>query len=136
MITIETAVRAPVDQVWAAWTQPEHIVQWNFASDDWCCPGAEIDLSIGGKFSYRMDAKDGSMGFDFEGTFTRIEMERLIEYVLEDGRKVVITFEVSNGGTRLVESFEAENAFSGEQQRQGWQAILDNFRSHVERVRS
>lgn len=131
-ITIETTVDAPIEKVWTAWTKPEHIVEWNFASADWLCPAAEIDLNVGGKFKYRMEARDGSMGFDFEGTFIAIAPGREIRFVLDDDRKVTVSFEKSDSGVRVVETFEAENESTGEQQRQGWQSILNNFKTHVE----
>ena len=131
-ISIETTVNAPIEQVWSAWVTPENIKHWNFASDDWYCPDALIDLTVGGKFSYRMEAKDGSMGFDFEGRFTSIDANNHIEYALEDGRKVSITFSKVEQGIRIVETFEAEDEHSGEQQKQGWQSILNNFKRHVE----
>ncbi len=131
-ISIETTVNAPMERVWSAWITPDDIQKWNFASDDWCCPQATIDFSVGGKFNYRMEAKDGSMGFDFEGTFILISLHHCIQYALDDDRKVTITFVETQQGTRVVETFEAEDELSGEQQRQGWQCILDNFRKHVE----
>ena len=131
-ITVETIVNSSTELVWAAWTTPEHIVRWNFASKDWQCPKAEINLTEGGRFKYRMEAKDGSMGFDFEGTFTEIETYRQIQYLLDDGRKVSIAFEESKSGVKVVETFEAEGDHTDEQQRQGWQNILNNFKSHVE----
>ena len=117
---------------WDAWVTPENIKQWNFALDDWTCPSARIDLSVGGKFSYRMEARGGSIGFDFEGAFTRIERYRLIEYELGDQRRVSIEYSETESGVRLVERFEAEDENSAEQQRDGWQAILNNFKKHVE----
>lgn len=131
-ISIETTVNAPLEQVWAAWITPDDIKKWNFASDDWCCPDAKIDFTVGGKFNYRMEAKDGSMGFDFEGKFTSINANKGIEYALDDDRKVSITFFETEQGIRVVETFEAEDEFSAEQQRQGWQSILNNFKKHVE----
>jgi uncharacterized protein YndB with AHSA1/START domain len=131
-ITIETTVAAPVETAWKVWTSPELITKWNFASDDWACPRATLDLRPGGKFSYRMEAKDGSFGFDFGGEFTAVEPNRRIEYSLGDNRKVLIEFLPAAGKTRIVESFEAENAHSAEQQRQGWQSILNNFKKLVE----
>ena len=131
-ITIETTVDAPIDEVWEAWIKPEHIVQWNFASEDWLCPKAEIDLTVGGRFKYRMEAKDGSMGFDFEGTFSAIDPGREIKYALDDGRDVTVSFAKSASGVIVVETFEAENEMTGEQKRQGWQSILNNFKTHVE----
>jgi uncharacterized protein YndB with AHSA1/START domain len=131
-ITIDITVAAPSEKVWTAWTSPAHITEWNFASDNWACPRADLDLRPGGKFNYRMEAKDGSMGFDFEGEFTSIETNRRIEYSLGDGRKVTIDFVAEVGGTRVVESFEAEDEHSAEQQKQGWHDILINFKKHVE----
>lgn len=131
-IKIETTINAPVDDVWEAWIKPEHIVKWNFASADWHCPGAELDLTAGGKFNYRMEARNGSMGFDFKGTFTAIDPVREIKYSLDDDREVTVSFQALETGVRVVETFDAENELSGEQQRQGWQSILDNFKSHVE----
>ena len=131
-ISIETTVNAPIEHVWSAWTKPDHIKRWNYASDDWHCPEANIDLSVGATFSYRMEAKDGSLAFDFRGTFTAIDANRLIEYALEDGRKVRITFSKTEQGVRVVETFEAENELAAIQQKEGWQSILNNFKRHVE----
>lgn len=134
MITIETTVNAPLEASWNAWTSPQLITQWNFASDDWACPRAEIDLQPGGKFNYRMEAEDGSMGFDFEGTFTSVIPLQKIEFLLGDDRKVVVEFLPDGGTTRIIESFEAEDSHTSEQQRQGWQSILNNFKCLVERI--
>lgn len=131
-ITIETTVNAPINQVWSAWITPDDIKKWNFASEDWRCPDATIDFRVGGKFSYRMEAIDGSMGFDFEGTFTAIDAKKHIEYALDDGRKVSITFSKSELGIRVVEIFEADDEHVAELQKQGWQSILNNFKQHVE----
>ena len=131
-ITIETIVKADIEAVWNAWNNPDHIKQWNAASDDWHTTASTVDLQVGGKFSSRMEAKDGSMGFDFEGTYTRVIEKELIEYVLGDDRPVSISFHQEGGRVRIVETFEAEDEHSAEQQRQGWQAILDNFARHVE----
>ena len=131
-ITIDVTVNAPVEAAWKAWTSPAQITQWNFASDDWACPSAELDLRPGGKFKYRMEAKDGSIGFDFEGEFTAVTPNRRIEYSLGDDRKVSIDFVPESGATRIVENFEAEDAHSGEAQRQGWLSILQNFKKLVE----
>ena len=133
-ITVETTIEAPLEKVWEAWTNPEHIVQWNFASEDWTCPKAEIDLTVGGKFKYRMEAKDGSMRFDFEGRFKTIDPGREIQYALDDDRKVLIRFKDSDIGVIVIETFEAENELTGEQQRQGWECILNNFKAHVEAI--
>ena len=129
---IQTTVKLSIDKVWAAWTTPADINQWNAASDDWHNPRSTNDLRVGGKFSYRMQAKDGSMGFDFEGTYTKIVHEELIEYVLEDGRCVSVAFESASKGIAVVEKFDAEDSNSAEMQRQGWQSILDRFGSYVE----
>ena len=131
-ITIETTVNAPIDRVWAAWSDPRAIEQWNAASPDWHTPRARVDLREGGSFSSRMEAKDGSTGFDFEGTYTRIAPQRLIEYVMSDGRAVRVEFIDGADGVTVRERFDAEDAHSAGQQRQGWQAILDNFARHVE----
>lgn len=131
-ITIETKVNGAIEKVWDAWTTPADIVEWNAASEDWCCPRAVNDLRVNGSFNYRMEARDGSFGFDFEGTYTRVEAKRLIEYSLDDGRLVQVEFEVGDGNVILKESFDAENEHSAEQQRQGWTAILERFTKHVE----
>lgn len=133
-ILIETTVKAPINQVWSAWITPDDIKKWNFASDEWHCPDARIDFRVGGSFNYRMEAKDRSMGFDFEGTFTSINAPQGIEYALDDDRKVRITFSETDQGIRVVETFEAEDELSAEQQKQGWQNILNNFKKHVESV--
>ena len=135
-ISIETTVNAPIGRVWSAWITPEDIKNWNYASDDWCCPDAKIDFAVGGKFSYRMEATDGSAGFDFEGSFTSIEVNKRIEYTMGDNRYVSITFSQTERGILIVETFEAENEHSAEQQKQGWQSILNNFKRHVETRKS
>ena len=131
-ITVETIVRAPMEQVWVAWNDPRAIEQWNAASPDWHTPRASVDLREGGCFRSRMEAKDGSVGFDFEGRYTRIEPQRLIEYTMGDQRKVRVEFIASAGIVTVRETFDAEETHSIEQQRQGWQAILDSFARHVE----
>lgn len=131
-ITIETIVKATIGDVWEAWVNPSDIVNWNFASDEWCCPRATLNLTEGGAFNYRMEAKDGSMGFDFEGVFTKINANSLIEYELGDNRKVGIEFCQVGDSVRVTETFEAEDENSAELQKQGWQAILNNFKNHVE----
>ena len=132
-ITIETTVHAPIEKVWEAWVTPDDIMRWNFASEDWSCPKATIDLQEGNKFNYRMEAKDGSMGFDFEGTFTEIKEYSKIEYSLEDNRGVVVAFSKFESGVRVTETFEAEDEYTAEQQRQGWLCILNNFKRYVEK---
>ena len=131
-ITVETTVAAPVSDVWKAYTTPEDITQWNFANDDWCCPKAEVDLRPGGKQVSRMEAKDGSMGFDFAGTFTEIEPHKSITLVLDDGRQSHTTFADDGGKTRVTTTFDAEAQNPVEMQRGGWQAILDNFKFYAE----
>jgi uncharacterized protein YndB with AHSA1/START domain len=132
-ITIQTTVKANIEKVWSAWTSPEDINQWNAASDDWHNPKSINDLRVGGTFSYRMEARDGSMGFDFGGTYTNIVPKRLIEYVLGDDRKVTVVFETTPEGVNVIESFEMEDTHTAEMQRQGWQCILERFRAHVEK---
>lgn len=131
-IQIETVVHSDIDSVWSAWNNPEDIKQWNAASEDWHTTSSSVDLGEGGKFTSRMEAKDGSMGFDFSGTFTKIVDRKLIEYSLDDGRSVVVRFFPLENGIRIEETFEAEKQNDTEQQRQGWQSILDNFAKYVE----
>lgn len=135
IITVFTTVNAPVGKVWEYWTKPEHIVNWNHASDDWHTPKAENDLREGGKFRWRMEAKDGSMGFDFEGTFDEIEPRKRIHYTLADGRKVTVAFNENGNSTTVTEVFEAEKANAVKLQQDGWQAILNNFKAYVESER-
>ena len=131
-ISIETDVKSTLANAWYAWVTPEDITNWNFAIDEWCCPNAVINLEVGGKFNYRMEAKDGSMGFDFEGEFTEITPLKAIRYKLEDDREVNIEFIETKNGVKVIETFDAEDENSAEQQRQGWQSILNNFKKHVE----
>src|SRR4051812_3660944 len=126
-ITVETVVAAPIEEVWRAWTTPDDIKQWNAASDDWHTTAAAVDLRPGGAFSSRMEAKDGSVGFDFAGTFTAVVPHQRIEYSIGDGRVVAVEFVREGGGVRVRETFEAEGTHTPEQQRGGWQAILDRF---------
>lgn len=130
-ITVSTSLAAPLERVWQAYTTPEDIRQWNFASQDWHCPAATVDLREGGVFCARMEARDGSMGFDFEGTYTRIVPLQRIEYAF-GARHAVVRFDPEAGGVRVSVTFDPETEFPPEQQREGWQAILDNFRRHVE----
>jgi len=131
-ITIEVEVNAPVEQVWTCWTEPDHITQWYFASDEWHAPYAENDLRIGGTFKTTMAAKDGSRGFDFYGVYTDVQEYERIAYTLGDDRKVSIQF-ISNGNeTKVIETFEAEETHPIEFQKAGWQAILNNFKKHTE----
>ena len=132
VITIENNVNAPVEKVWQYWNSPEHIVKWAHASDDWHTTKSENDVREGGKFSSRMEAKDGSFGFDFAGVYDAVKKNELISFVLGDGRKVVVEFRPEGKGTYITESFEAEETNSIEMQRGGWQAILDNFKKYAE----
>lgn len=131
-ITIKTVVSAPLNEVWKIWTSPEHIVKWNNASDDWHTPTAENDLQKGGKFVYRMEAKDGSFGFAFSGIYEDVIEHAKISYVLEDNRKVEVTFKALDDGVQVQEVFEPEEFNAIELQRDGWQAILNNFKKYAE----
>lgn len=131
VITVETLIQATPERVWEAWTTPADIVKWNFASPDWCCPSAQVDLRVGGTYTARMEAKDGSFGFDFAATLSKVEAPTLLEYSLGE-RAVQVSFQPTPGGVKVTESFDAEDMNTAERQRQGWQAILDNFRLHVE----
>lgn len=130
-ITVHTIVKAPIDRVWHAYTTPADIVQWNAASDDWHTTKATVDLRVGGAFSSRMEAKDGSFGFDFAGTYTEVVPHRLLAYAFGD-RIARVDFDETPEGVRVTVSFDAEETHSAEQQRSGWQAILDRFTQHVE----
>ena len=132
IITVQTTVNAPIEKIWEAWTKPEHVTKWNHASDDWHSPHGENDLREGGKFSFRMEARDGSLGFDFGGVYDEVREHELIRYTMGDGRKVQVDFVPEEDATRIVESFEAESTHSQEMQKDGWQAILDNYRKYVE----
>jgi len=135
-ITVETVVHSPVEKVWEYWTDPEHIKQWNNASDDWHTPYAENDLQVGGKFVSRMEAKDGSFGFEFSGVYDEVSMNESIAYTMGDGRKVKILFLRQENDTRIIESFDAEETHTIEMQQAGWQAILDNFKKYAESVKN
>ena len=131
-ITIETIVHAPLEKVWDYFTSPAHITQWNNASEDWHTPTASNDLKVGGSFSYRMEAKDGSFGFDFGGVYDAVEEHSLIAYTLGDNRQVTVIFTADGNSTKVQESFEAETMHSVEMQQAGWEAILDNFKKYTE----
>jgi uncharacterized protein YndB with AHSA1/START domain len=131
-ITVQTTVKAPVDKVWKFWTQPEHIVKWCFASPEWHTPKAQNDLRVGGRFVSRMEARDGSMGFDFGGLYDDVQMNELIAYTMDDGRMVSVNFQSIGNETNITETFEAENENPIEMQRGGWQAIMDSFKKYVE----
>lgn len=131
-ITIETPVLAPLEKVWRLWTEPAHITKWNNASEDWHTPYAANDVQAGGKFVSRMEAKDGSFGFDFSGVYNVVRINEYLAYTLDDDRKVSVSFSAQGTGTKIVETFEAEDMNPVEMQRGGWQAILDNFKQYAE----
>lgn len=134
-ITVRTTINGPVERIWKLWTTPEDIIHWNNASEDWHTPKATNDLRVGGKFTSRMEAKDGSEGFDFEGIYDEVALHRKISYTIGDGRKVSVIFSAVNGGTEIIETFETENENPIEMQRGGWQAILDNFKKYASESR-
>ena len=131
-ITVETLVKAELADVWNAWSRPADITQWNSAQDDWHTTRSEVDLREGGRFLSRMEAKDGSAGFDFTGTYTRVIPQQTIEYRMEDGREVRVDFVEQKGGVLVRNTFDAETQNTPELQRTGWQAISDNFGRYVE----
>ena len=131
--TVETSINASIDKVWNYWTHPDHIKEWNNASDDWHTPKVENDLKEGGRFVYRMEAKDGSVGFDFGGTYSAVQPKEHLAYTLDDDRNVSIAFEGDGDQTKIIEIFAPESENSIEMQKQGWQAILDNFKQYVEK---
>ena len=131
-ITVTAQVQAPLEKVWNCWTQPEHVLEWNAAIDDWHCPSARNSLWVGGDFSYLMAARDGSFSFAFEGTYTAVEPHKLIAFTMSDGRTVTITFQEQDGGVLVNETFDPEQMNPREMQQQGWQMILDRFKRHVE----
>ena len=132
IITVETIVNVPVEKAWECWSNPSDIINWCSASPDWHTPRAENDLRVGGKFTTRMEAKDGSMGFDFGGEYDAVIPNEYIEYTIGDGRRVEITFTARGNKTHIVESFEAEDMNPVEMQRGGWQAIMDNYKKYTE----
>ena len=132
-ITVANTIDAPVEKVWEFWTKPEHITKWNHASDDWHSPRAQNDLRVGGSFSARMEAKDGSMGFDFGGVYDAVRENEQIAYTMGDGRQVEVHFSKDGNGTRVEETFDAETTNSVELQKSGWQMILDNFKAYSEK---
>ncbi len=132
-LTVETVINAPLEKIWELWTEPRHIQQWNAASPDWHCPSATNDLRPGGKFLYRMEAKDKSVGFDFDGTYSEVVSQSRIAYALADGRKVTVTFaKTAPTRVKVSETLEMEKINPAEMQRLGWQAILNRFREYVE----
>lgn len=132
-VTIEAIVNAPVAKAWKTWNTPEDIMVWNAAHESWHCPMSEVDLRVGGKFKSRMEARDGSFGFDFEGVYDVVEEESRIGYTMPNGRVVMTTFEDLGGQTKITTVFDAENQNPVEMQQQGWQAILDNYKAHTEK---
>lgn len=131
-ITVSATVNAAVNKVWEFWSEPAHITQWTNASDDWHAPYADNDLRKDGKFKTTMAAKDGSMSFDFEGIYSNVVVNELIEYGMADGRKVSVQFKGNGDTTEIIETFDAENTNPVEMQKEGWQAILNNFKKYVE----
>lgn len=132
-IQIEATIAAPTQKVWSYWTQPQHITKWNFASDDWQCPKAANDLKVGGKYSARMEAKDGSFGFEFEAIYDEVVDQKKITYTMGDGRQATTVFENLGDKTKVTTVFDAEKQNSEEMQRSGWQAILNNFKTYTEK---
>ncbi len=131
-IRIEAQIKAPLKKVWSRWTEPQHITKWNFAAPEWHCPAATNDLKAGGKYSARMEAKDGSFGFDFEGTYEEVVAQKKLVYALADGRRVSTTFEAQGDSTKVITVFDAEKQNPEEMQKDGWQAILNNFKRYAE----
>lgn len=131
-VTVQSNVNAPIEKVWDYWNAPEHITKWNSASPDWHTPKSENDLRVGGRFTSRMEAKDGSFGFDFGGTYDEVIPHEKISYTMDDGRKTDIIFTNEGGQTKVVETFDAEATNPIEMQQGGWQAILDNFKKYTE----
>lgn len=132
MVNIKATIHAPIAKVWEYWNTPEHVTKWNTAHPDWHSPSAANDLRVGGTFSYRMEAKDGSFGFDFGGVYDKVEEHRHIAYTMGDGRKVRVNFDSEGNTTHIDETFEAETQNPVDIQQTGWQAILDNFKKYVE----
>lgn len=131
-ITVEATIRKPAAEVWACFNEPQHVTQWCFASPEWHAPRAESDLRVGGSFTTRMEAKDGSFGFDFGGVYDEVRTNEFLSYTMGDGRKVAVTFLSVDGGTKVTETFDAEAINDVEMQRAGWQAIMDNFKAYCE----
>lgn len=131
-VTVKASIQAPIEKVWRYWTEPDHITKWNQASADWHAPRAENDLRVGGKFTTRMEAKDGSMGFDFGGIYDAVTPHEKIAYTLGDGRKVDITFIDQGNETNVIQIFDPESTHPVEFQQAGWQAIMDSFKAYTE----
>lgn len=133
-VTVSNTIAQNVSNTWELWTSPEHIMNWNFATPEWHCPKAENELSVGGRFDYHMAAKDGTMDFDYCGTFTTVDAPKLLEFKLDDGRYVSVRFIDLDERTEVIETFDVEDVNSVDLQRHGWQAILDNFKTYAESV--
>lgn len=131
-ITVQEYIKASSDSVWTKWNEPEHVCNWNFAHPSWCNPSAENDLRVGGSFNYRMEARDGSFGFNLKGTYTKVESEHLLEYYLEDNRKVSVLFSNMGEAVVVTQCFEPESQNPEEMQQQGWQSILTNFKNYCQ----
>jgi uncharacterized protein YndB with AHSA1/START domain len=131
-ITVIVEVKASLAHVWEKWTEPQHVMHWNFASVDWHCPDAENDLRVGGKFTYTMAARDGQMSFPFSGVYTEIADQQRIAYVMADGRKVLVEFKQTHDGVVVTETFDPENENPVDMQQAGWQAILNQFKQYAE----
>lgn len=134
VLTVATTINATTEKVWKSFTDPHHITKWNQASPDWHSPWSKNDLRVGGAFSTRMEAKDGSMGFEFEGIYDEVQENKYIAYTLGDGRKVTVTFSKEGDATKVTETFEAEETHSLEMQQGGWQAIMDSFKNYTEGI--
>lgn len=131
-ITVQTKIHAPIEKVWEFYTESKHIIEWNFATDEWCCPNAKNDLQKDGEFDLRMETKNGSMGFNFTGKYEKVIPNELISYKIADGRNVDIEFSKSESNVHLKQTFDAEGTNTDEQQKNGWQAILGNFKKYAE----
>ena len=131
-IKITASIIAPIEKVWDKWTNPEYITKWNFAVDEWQCPRAENDLKVGGKYFARMEAKDGSFGFDFEAIYNVVKQNQELTYTMTDGRKATTIFESNGSETIVITTFDAESENPVEMQQQGWQAILNNFKKYAD----
>ena len=131
-ITVAATINAPVQKVWEAWSNPAAIVKWNSADPSWHCPSSENDLTEGGRFKHRMEARDGSFGFDFEGTYNKVDLHKEITYTMDDGRVAMTLFSETEGKTSVETTFDAESQNPVEMQKEGWQAILNNFVNYVE----
>lgn len=133
-LTVKAEINSPIEKVWNAYTKPKHITQWNQASEDWCCPRAENDLKVSGKYNARMEAKDGSFGFDFEAVYDEVEPNKKLSYNMADGRNATTEFISEGNKTKISTTFDPENQNPIEMQQDGWQAIMNSFKNYVERI--